>query len=491
MAAAITAAGGSLDVNGIVSQLMAIEREPLAKIKQQQSGINTKLSSWGKVKSALSELQTAAEKLTNKNTWQNSTAKSSNEGAVVATGGSGGAKGMHSLVVKQLAQSQAVATRSFEGPDALIGGGTLSIQLGSVNADGTTFTADAERPALDITVPSGATLKDIRDLINNNSKAGVNASLVNDGTGTRLMLSSRETGAKHAFEVTATPRGDSRLASFSLSATAPTSSNGSQRTQVARDAELSFNGLNATSSSNKVTDLIEGVTLDLKKADTNPVSVEVDTNTESLKEDVENFIKAYNKVNSLIAEETKYDAGSKTAGTLQGNATVIRIQNQLRSLVRAQPGDDDNTSLSKAGFELGRDGSLSIKGDKLDALLSDPSRLRNLLAGQQTSAIGAGSTTAGAAGTGAAAGAIGGVAPAGLAKRLADRLKEILDPKGSINGATEMLNRQLKAHTDKHDRISENLVRREEQLRKQYAALDANITKITNSFSSIAAILPR
>lgn len=489
MAAAITAAGGAIDVNGIVSQLMAIEREPLAKIKQQQSGINTKLSSWGKVKSALSELQTAAEKLTNKNTWQNSTAKSSSEANVLATGGSGGAKGMHSLVVKQLAQSQAVATRSFEGPEAIIGGGTLSIQLGSVNADGTTFSADAERPALDITVPAGSTLKDIRDLINNNSKAGVNASLVNDGTGTRLMLSSRETGAKHAFEVTATPRGDSRLGSFSLSATADTGSNGSQRTQIARDAQMTINGLNATSASNKVTDLIEGVTLDLKKAEANPVAIEVNTNTESLKEDVDAFIKAYNKVNSLIADETRYDPGSKTAGTLQGNATVLRIQSQLRSLVRAQPGQDDNLSLTKAGFELGRDGSLSIKADKLDNLLNDPSRLRNLMAGTGTGTLGSSASTASGV-VGSAEGTATST-PTGLAARLADRLKEILDPKGSINGATEMLNRQLKAQSDKHDRISENLVRREEQLRKQYAALDANIMKITNSFSSIAAILPR
>lgn len=482
--AAITAAGGSIDVNGIVSQLMAIEREPLAKIKQQQNGINTKLSAWGKVKSALSELQSATDKLTRQSTWQNSTAKSNSDANVVATGGSGGAKGMHSLVVQQLAQSQAVATRSFAGPDAVVGGGTLSIQLGSVNPDGTAFTADGERKALEINVPENATLKDIRDLINN-SKAGVTASMVNDGTGTRLMLSSRETGARNAFQVTASPAGNSQLGAFSISATATNGANGSQRTQIARDAQMSINGLTATSASNKVTDLIEGVTLDLKKADPMPVSIEVDANKESLKEDVDAFIKAYNKVNSLIAEETKYDPGSKNAGTLQGNSTVIRIQSQLRSLVRAQPGDDDNTSLSKAGFELGRDGSLSIKSDKLDNLLNDPNRLRNLLAGSPTS------TPVGEAVGSDASGTAGTPAPEGLAKRLSNRLKEILDPKGSVHGATEMLNRQLRSHNDKYDRLNEGLERREEQLRKQYAALDANIAKITNSFSSIAAILPR
>lgn len=481
MASAITAAGGSIDVNGIVSQLMAIEREPLAKIKQEQTGINTKLSSWGKLKSALSELQTATDKLTRLSTWQNTTAKSSNDTNVVATGGSGGAQGTHSLVVQQLAQSQAVATRAFGGPDELIGGGILSIQLGSVNDAGTTFTPDGQRQAIELTIPSGATVKDVRDIINR-SKAGISASLVNDGSGTRLMISASETGAKNAFQITATPRGDSRLDNFNISATADQGSNGSQRTQIARDARMEINGLTATSASNKVTDLIEGVTLDLKKADTAPISIQVEGNKEALKEDVDKFIEAYNKVNSLIAEETRYDPSSKSAGTLQGNGTVIRIQSQLRALVRAQPGEDDDTSLSKAGFELGRDGSLSIKKDKLDNLLNDPARLRKLLAGDPTAAAGA--AAAGAAATTAAN-------AGGLAKRLGDRLKEILDPKGSINGATEALNRSLKAQTDRQDRLNEQLARREEQLRKQYAALDANLTRISNSFSSIAALLPR
>lgn len=490
MASAITAAGGSIDVNGIVTQLMAIEREPLAKIQKQQSGINTKLSAWGKLKSALSELQSATDKLTSSKTWQNSTAKSSDENSVAASGGAGGARGTHALTVRQLAQSQAVATRAFDSPDAVVGGGTLSIQLGSVNEAGNTFNADGERAAVEITVPANATLKDVRDLINN-SKAGVSASLVNDGSGTRLMISGQDTGAKNAFQISANPSGDSQLASLNMSATEPAGANGSQRTQIARDAQMSINGLAATSASNQVTELIEGVTLELKKADATPVSIQVETDKETLREDVDAFISAYNKVNSLIATETRYDPGSRTAGTLQGNASVIRIQNQLRALVRAQPGDEEQDSLSRAGFELGRDGSLSIKAEKLDGLLNNPARLRSLLAGDPP---GTGrNAAAGTAGTGNTEGAGDAAAPqrSGLARQMAERLKEIMDPKGTLNGATEALNRTLRSYSDKQDRLNSQLARREEQLRKQYSALDVNLTKISNSFSSIAALLPR
>ena len=487
MAGKITAMGGSLDVNSIVSQLMNVERAPLAKLQKEQAGINTKLSAWGTVKSALSELQTAAEKLIKQDTWNATTASSSNEDQVQATGGNskGGATGNHSLVVKQLAQSQTVATRSFANADAVVGGGTLRIQMGTVNEDGTSFTADGERKALEIT---------------NRSNSGVSANLINDGNGVRLMLTGSQSGAKNAFEISATGNG---LDALNVSATAQAGTNGSQRTQVARDAKMQLNGLDVSSASNKVTDMIEGVTFNLKKADNAPVNITVETNKESLKEDVENFVKAYNKVNSLIAEQTKYDPATKTAGTLQGNATLVRIQQQVRSLVRAQ---DDGSGLASAGFELDRNGALSIKEAKLKDLLNNPEKMRTVFAGAQkasgaASAGGAGAT--GAAGAAAAPGAGTGTMSAataallsgsagsqsGVAGMLSARLKEILDDDGSLSGTTKALRRSLDASTSRADRLNEQLERTEERLLKQYAALDKNISNITNSFSSIASLL--
>lgn len=500
MAGKITAMGGSLDVNSIVSQLMNVERAPLAKLQKEQAGINTKLSAWGTVKSALSELQTAAEKLIKQDTWNATTASSSNEDQVQATGGNskGGATGNHSLVVKQLAQSQTVATRSFANADAVVGGGTLRVQMGTVNEDGTSFTADGERKALEITIPENATVKDIRDIINR-SNSGVSANLINDGNGVRLMLTG-SSGAKNAFEISASGNG---LDALNVSATAQAGANGSQRTQVARDAKMQLNGLDVSSASNKVTDMIEGVTFNLKKADNAPVNISVETNKESLKEDVENFVKAYNKVNSLIAEQAKYDPATKKAGTLQGNATLVRIQQQVRSLIRAQ---DDGSGLASAGFELDRNGALSIKEAKLKDLLNNPEKMRTVFAGAQkasgaASAGGAGAT--GAAGAAAAPGAgtstmsaataalLSGSAGSGLgvAGMLSARLKEILDDDGSLSGTTKALRRSLDASTSRADRLNAQLERTEERLLKQYAALDKNISNITNSFSSIASLL--
>ena len=266
---------------------------------------------------------------------------------------------------------------------------------------------------------------------------------------------------------------------------------------------MQLNGLDVSSASNKVTDMIEGVTFNLKKADNAPVNISVETNKESLKEDVENFMKAYNKVNSLIAEQAKYDPATKKAGTLQGNATLVRIQQQVRSLVRAQ---DDGSGLASAGFELDRNGALSIKDAKLKDLLNNPEKMRTVFAGAQkasgaASAGGAGAT--GAAGAAAAPGAgtttmsaataalLSGSSGSrsGVAGMLSARLKEILDDDGSLSGTTKALRRSLDASTSRADRLNAQLERTEERLLKQYAALDKNISNITNSFSSIASLL--
>ena len=214
-------------------------------------------------------------------------------------------------------------------------------------------------------------------------------------------------------------------------------------------------------------------------------------------------MKAYNKVNSLIAEQTKYDPATKKAGTLQGNGTLVRIQQQVRSLVRAQ---DDGSGLASAGFELDRNGALSIKDAKLKDLLNNPEKMRTVFAGAQkasgaASAGGAGAT--GAAGAAASPGAATGTMSAataallsgsagsgsGVAGMLSARLKEILDDDGSLSGTTKALRRSLDASTSRADRLNEQLERTEERLLKQYAALDKNISNITNSFSSIASLL--
>ena len=461
--------GGAIDVAGIVSQLMTIEQQPLVKMQQNLSGIQTKLSAWGKVQAAVSNLRDATRALTRNDTWQARKAASSDEASIAATGGGSAAAGNYSLSVQSLAQSQSVVSRTFAASDTIVGGGTLQIQLGSVDAARTTFTADPERLTT-VTVAAGATLADIRSAINN-SDAGVSASILDDGTGKRLVLTSRESGQSQAFQIAATEAGEqgaAGLSSFAVSATAPSGANGTQRTQLAADAKLTINGLPITGSSNKLDGVIEGVTLNLKKVTATPVEISVGSDQEATKASLDKFISAYNDLNKVLADQTRYDAASKTAGVLQGNSVAVRIQQQIREQMRSTVDGDASSSLSAAGFDIAKDGTLSVKAEKMTALLSDPAKLRQLFAG----------TTP-----------VTGQPTNGVARLLDARLTSYLDPQGAITSATDSLHSREDSIEKQQERFETRLSAIEARLTRQYSALDVNLSRITSSFSAIQGLL--
>jgi flagellar hook-associated protein 2 len=461
--------GGAIDVAGIVSQLMTIEQQPLAKMQQNLSGIQTKLSAWGKVQAAVSNLRDATRALTRNDTWQASKAASSDEASITATGGGSAASGNYSLSVQSLAQSQSVVSRTFTASDTVVGGGTLQIQLGNVDATGANFIPDPDRTTT-VTVAAGATLADIRSAINN-SDAGVSASILEDGIGKRLVLTSRESGQSQAFQISATEAGEqgpAGLTSFSVSATAASGANGTLRTQLASDARLTINGLPITGGSNKLDGVIEGVTLNLRKVTTAPVEVTVGSDQEATKATLDKFITAYNDLNKLLAEQTRYDPATKTAGVLQGNSVAVRMQQQIREQMRSTVDGDASSSLSAAGFEIAQDGSLSIKADKMTVLLSDPAKLRQLFAGPPPAA---------------------GQPTSGIARLLDQRLTSYLDPEGAISSATDSLRTREDSIEKQQERFQTRLGVVEARLTRQYTALDVNLSRITSSFSAIQGLL--
>jgi flagellar hook-associated protein 2 len=461
--------GGAIDVAGIVSQLMTIEQQPLVKMQQNLSGIQTKLSAWGKLQSAVSNLRDATRALTRSDTWQASKATSSDEAAIAIAGGGSAAAGSYSLSVQSLAQSQSVVSRTFAASDAVVGGGTLQIQLGTVDATGTTFTADPERSTT-VTVAAGATLADIRSAINR-SDAGVSASILDDGTGKRLVLTSRESGQAQAFQIDATEAGEqgtAGLASFSLSATTASGANGTLRTQLAADARLTINGLPITGSSNKLDGVIEGVTLNLKKVTAAPVEIQVGSDQEATKASLDKFITAYNDLNKLLAEQTRYDPASKTAGVLQGNSVAVGIQQQIREQMRSPIDGAAGTSLSAAGFDIAKDGTLSMKPDKMTELLADPPKMRQLFAGATP---------------------VAGQPTNGIARLLDERLSSYLDPEGALASATESLRSRQDSIEKQQDRFEDRLKDVEARLTRQYSALDVNLSRITSSFAAIQGLL--
>ena len=189
--------GSGLDVNSIITQLMAIEQQPLTALQTKATTIQSTVSEYGKIKSAISTMRDLASKLASTATWGQTTTSSSSTAVAAASNGS--AAGTYSVEVQKLASVQTLATAVQPATTAL-GGGTLHIELGTWGTGQTSFTPKTGATAVDVSVAATDTLADIRDKINA-SGAGVTALVMTDSTGSRLLIRSNATGAATGRDV--------------------------------------------------------------------------------------------------------------------------------------------------------------------------------------------------------------------------------------------------------------------------------------------------
>ncbi|HZW72743.1 MAG TPA: flagellar cap protein FliD N-terminal domain-containing protein, partial [Caldimonas sp.] len=182
--------GSGLDVNSIVTQLMTVEKQPLTALQATQATMQTQLSAFGQMQSLVSALQDAAKPLFNTDSFALSSASSSDPTSVSAGTTTKAVPGIYSVAVSSLSSTQTIVSsgNAFTDANAVVGTGSLTIRLGTWNADRTAFTPATG--SSDITVPIGAsenTLAGIRDKINA-ANAGVSATVITDASGSRLAL---------------------------------------------------------------------------------------------------------------------------------------------------------------------------------------------------------------------------------------------------------------------------------------------------------------
>ncbi|CDS50302.1 Flagellar hook-associated protein FliD [Polaromonas sp. CG9_12] len=208
--------GSGLDLNNLLAGLKSAEQVPLAAIQTRQTSYTSKLSAYGQLNSALSTLQTAAAALAKPALFQGVTANSTATDVVTAKALSTASSGNYAINVTQLSQAQSLAVAGVASTTTAIGGGTVTIEFGTISGGsldpatgkytGAAFTTDATRPAASVVIdPAASSLADIAKAINAKSAdLGVTASIVNDGSATpnRLVLTSRLTGETSSMKVT-------------------------------------------------------------------------------------------------------------------------------------------------------------------------------------------------------------------------------------------------------------------------------------------------
>lgn len=449
--------GSGLDANSIITQLLAIERQPLVRLQQQAKDVQTQISAWGGLQSRVDTLGSSADNLARASSWLETTVNLNGSDALVVNASSSAEPVELDIAVTALAQRQSISTQSFADASSAVGSGTLTIQLGSWTADFGAFTPGASA-AVPVNIPSGSeSLTDIRDAINN-ADAGVTATILNDASGSRLVIRSDATGEENGFSMTVTGATGS-LDSLSFTAqTSPASSSGAQGNQRAVNLEATINGAAVSSASNTMTNVLDGITIQALKTTTGTDTVSIERDLAGMKTRVQSFVAAYNDLMGFIRQQTAYNAETQTAATLQGDRAAISIQGQVRSGMTAESGASATFArLSAVGIELQSNGTLQVNTSKLDeAMQSNLSEVASLFSRDEAAA-----------------------ANDGVARRVSDLVDQLTATDGIVSSRRDGLNQRLRRNQDEQERMDDRLALVEARLQAQYTALDRQMASLT------------
>ncbi|WP_417581865.1 flagellar filament capping protein FliD [Nitrincola sp.] len=441
-----TGVGSGIDTKTIVNVLVSAEIQPQRdQLSTRKTTLDAQLSSFGRLKSALSEFQSVLDNLKSPDKFQVRSTTVGDESRFTATSKSNAQPGEYQVSVENLAKSQRLMTadNAFASSSAVVGSGTLTISTGGAYDPGLEngFTVDID--------PSAATLDDIRKAINNaEGNDSVTASIVNvddglGGTQARLILTARETGIANELTIAVSPGSDPGLSALA--------SGNLEVSRAAEDAVVRVNGLTATRSTNEISDVIQGVTLNLKSEEVGEeVSLTIGTDNTAIEKNVQSFVDAYNKLQGVL----KDIAGKDTSG-LRGDSTVRMLSSQMRSLTSSEVSGTDPESriLAQVGVNIDKDGKMSLDKEVLNERLNQDFDSVSTLFSSET----------------------------GIASRLNDFVKPYTQAGGLLDNRTEGVNSRLRSLADREERLDireENLFNR---LSRQFNAMDSMVAQINSN----------
>lgn len=348
-----------------IDQLLQSDELRKTVIQNKIDKINTKSQAWTDISTRLGNLMSKLEALQDESTYQTKKVTSSDDTIATISGTSDSMEGSYDLVVKQLATSSKITggvvskadgTTKISTKDALGYSGKLTITNGATDGSDKALTVEIDVKATD-------SLKDIANAINNakdpsddkgTKSAGLKATIVNN----QLVVTSEEMGDR-----TLTIGGDLK------------DSLGFANSQTTRgqSAKFTLDGIEMERNSNSPTDVIDGVTLNFKKADASKTITLVLTNdTDKELSAVKDFVSQYNSVMSFLSEKMDVGDPSKSdnkTGALAGDSTLISLQSKLQSTVLGGK-SVDGVSASTLGLSVDRNGTLSLDETKFKAQLA-------------------------------------------------------------------------------------------------------------------------
>ncbi|MEE9281741.1 MAG: flagellar filament capping protein FliD [Myxococcota bacterium] len=427
----------------IIEQLLELERRPVDALEARKASFEEKLAIFQDLNTRTLALRDALRKLDNMNLFGSDlsaeeefrrfAATSSNSTIATATAAQDATPGSLVIEVQQLAAQERNISNGYSARTASVGTGTFSIQVGS-------------DPTVDITIDSSNESVDGFVAAVNSANAGVTAFVVDDGGASnpfKIIIVGNDTGAAKSLTLTDTLSGGESPLVFN-------------ETQAAANARIvldpdSASSLTIEDSTNTFSEFIRGLTLKVEKVSTERIAIEVEADPDLVADAIVELVSLYNDVIEVIAGQAEVDPNTNRGGPLIGDSTLIRLKQQLATVVASQIGSGSITSAVQIGLELGRDGKLTLDEEKLDAALA--------------------SGFEGVAGFFAGADSF-----ADKLRSVADSYVDIVDGAllARINGTTQSIENLTDSIRDAEDRL-ESI---EESLVLQFAALERTIAGI-------------
>lgn len=354
-----------IDPASTAMQLVALERQNMDKLlKKQMDSITGQRKALTTLHTKLSSFQTMLKDLNKASNLQAQKGTVSQEGFMKVTSDGTASSGQYNLFVEQLAQAHQVGLSLDSESAQLPATGTLSLEV------------KGKKLEIDLaSLPAGSTVKDLVSEINDaKDNPGVKATLVRSDGKVNLVLTSTETGTENAIAINYSGDAGDMLG---------TALAGKRDITKAQDAKLQMGGdnpLTIVSGSNKVENVIDGLTLELTKAQKPgeaPLQVVVAQDKEAVTGSLKKFVDSYNELVDELAKMTSSDP--KSPGALASDSGIRSLKSMLGNSVRDLP---NGMTLGSLGIKTDRYGKLSFnETDFNKALEKDPELLGKALLG--------------------------------------------------------------------------------------------------------------
>ena len=454
MAVASLGAGSGVLTSTIIDQLKAADSSAIITPITNKITLEQKRSSGlSLLNSLLTTFKASVSALDDDSLYQKRSI-SGTTSSVTVTADTGVAVQSFSIANTTLATNNIKESGGFISSSSTVatGTGTMKLTIG-----GATYNID---------YTSSTTIDSLKESINNTLGTSVKASILQVGSNDyRLVLNSGQTGADQAITISDSTGG--ALNNELLTYDAITNKTGIQDIQVSKDASFKYNGITMTRSSNIITDITPGMTINLLQ-DNGSANIVIAQDTTSISDSMSLFVSNYNALTAQLTSMTTSDITAGTVGIFNGDNSINSITREINQLVTSI--SSSGYSLPQFGIDLNETGTMSFNSSTfLKKFNTDPSASEAFFSGKTTIDVNENGSF------------IDGLFTS--MNTLMDRYTN--SSIGIMNALTTSSTANIKALNDNKTRSQALLDARYNTMTARFVQYDTIMTKLTNQFASL------